>query len=75
MFVIRKGRARSFGSELKALRAGPAFDKTIDIDGLSGYLRYLYVPAPRTIYRYAIKIPPGTYSHDYGSRLSRFPIR
>jgi len=59
MFAYQKDGLVSFGSELKALRAGPSFDATIDIDGLSGFLRYLYVPAPRTIYRHAVKLPPG----------------
>jgi asparagine synthase (glutamine-hydrolysing) len=59
MFVYAKDGLVSFGSELKALRAGPAFDTTIDVEGLSGFLRYLYVPAPRTIYRHAVKLPPG----------------
>lgn len=59
MFVYAKDGLVSFGSELKALRVGPAFDTSIDIDGLSEFLRYLYVPAPRTIYRYASKLPPG----------------
>jgi asparagine synthase (glutamine-hydrolysing) len=59
MFVYAKDGLVSFGSELKALRAGPSFDATLDIEGLSGFLRYLYVPAPRTIYLYATKLPPG----------------
>ena len=59
MFVYAKDGLVSFGSELKALRAGPAFDTALDLEGLSGFLRYLYVPAPRTIYRHAIKLPPG----------------
>ncbi|HYV99175.1 MAG TPA: asparagine synthase (glutamine-hydrolyzing), partial [Gemmatimonadaceae bacterium] len=59
LFIYAKDGVVSFGSELKSLRAGPAFDTTIDLEGLSGYLRYLYVPAPRTIYKYAMKLRPG----------------
>ena len=47
----------SFGSELKALVAGPSFDKTIDRNALALYLRYLYVPAPLTIFARATKLP------------------
>jgi asparagine synthase (glutamine-hydrolysing) len=47
----------TFGSELKALVAGPSFDRTIDRAALASYLRYLYVPAPRTIFKRAIKLP------------------
>lgn len=49
----------AFGSELKALVTLPGFDRALDPDALSAYLRYLYVPAPHTIYRYARKLLPG----------------
>jgi asparagine synthase (glutamine-hydrolysing) len=48
-----------FASELKAIVAHPAFDRTLDRSALTAYLRYTYVPAPRTVYRDAVKIPPG----------------
>jgi len=47
----------TFASELKALMAGPSFDRSIDREALSAYLRYLYVPSPRTIFRGAVKLP------------------
>jgi asparagine synthase (glutamine-hydrolysing) len=47
----------TFGSELKALVAGPSLDRAIDRAALASYLRYLYVPAPRTIFQRAIKLP------------------
>ncbi len=59
MYVYARAGVVSFGSELKALRAGPEFDAALDLEGLTAYLRYLYVPAPHTIYRYARKLPPG----------------
>lgn len=59
LFVHAANGLVSFGSELKALAAGPSFDRTIDPDALTSYLRYLYVPAPRSIYRHVIKLPPG----------------
>lgn len=49
-----------FGSELKALRAHPRFDAPIDRDALALYLRYAYVPSPRTIFRGVRKLPAGT---------------
>lgn len=49
-----------FGSELKALRAGPDFDESIDRDALALLLRHGYVPQPRSIYRGTAKLPPGT---------------
>lgn len=54
----RPGRV-TFGSELKALTADPEFDRSVDGDALGAYLRYLYVPAPQTIYRSARKLMPG----------------
>jgi asparagine synthase (glutamine-hydrolysing) len=47
----------SFGSELKALVAGPSFDRALDYDALASYFRYLYVAAPRTIFRKTTKLP------------------
>jgi asparagine synthase (glutamine-hydrolysing) len=49
----------TFGSELKALGAGPSFDRTLDREALASYFRYLYVPAPRSIFARAMKIPAG----------------
>ena len=57
LYVYREPGLVSFGSELKALFAGPSFDRAIDEDALSSYLRYLYVPAPRTIFKNAKKLP------------------
>jgi asparagine synthase (glutamine-hydrolysing) len=59
LFVYHHTGLVSFGSELKALLAGPAFDKSLDVAALTSYLRYLYVPAPKSIFRHAIKLLPG----------------
>ncbi len=50
-----------FGSELKALRAHPAFSAEIDRDALALYFRYANVPAPYSIYRGIHKLPPATW--------------
>ena len=57
LYVYSEPGLVTFGSELKALIAGPSFDKTVDREALASYLRYLYVPAPRTIFERAIKLP------------------
>jgi asparagine synthase (glutamine-hydrolysing) len=66
-----------FGSELKALRAHPAFAGEIDRDALALYLRHNYVPAPFSIYRGICKLPPGTYLHlserDAQARITPAP--
>jgi asparagine synthase (glutamine-hydrolysing) len=48
-----------FGSELKALRAHPAFNDEIDRDALALYMEYSYVPAPYSIYKSVNKLKPG----------------
>ena len=59
MYVMSKSGVVLFGSELKALAAWPGFDNAVDGEALTQYLRYLYVPAPRTIYRHVFKLLPG----------------
>lgn len=50
-----------FGSELKALKAHPAFCADISRDALALYLRHNYVPAPYSIYDGIEKLMPGHY--------------
>lgn len=49
-----------FGSELKALRAHPAFNASVDRGALVLLLRHNYIPAPYSIYQGIHKLPPGT---------------
>ncbi|HET7189684.1 MAG TPA: hypothetical protein VFI52_16140, partial [Gemmatimonadaceae bacterium] len=49
-----------FGSELKGLRAHPAWDGAIDRGALTAYMRFGYVPAPYTIHAGIRKVPPGS---------------
>ena len=53
------GRAFVFGSELKALKAYPGFDAAVCQQALAQYLRFMYVPAPRSIYKGIFKLEPG----------------
>lgn len=59
LFVYHEPGLVTFGSELKALVAGPSFDRAIDPRALASYLRYLYIPAPRSIFQRVSKIPAG----------------
>jgi asparagine synthase (glutamine-hydrolysing) len=58
LYVYREPGLITFGSELKALFAGPSFDQSIDRSVLASYLRYLCVPSPKTIFERAIKLRP-----------------
>lgn len=53
------GRAFVFGSELKALRIFPGFDNPVCHQALAQYMRFMYVPAPRSIYQGIFKLEPG----------------
>jgi asparagine synthase (glutamine-hydrolysing) len=55
-----QGSTLLFGSELKALRAHPAFRARIDGAALGLYLRHNYVPSPYSIYEGIRKLPPGS---------------
>lgn len=54
------GNVFMFGSELKALRAHPAWSGTVNRDALTLLLRHNYIPAPYTVYREFHKLTPGT---------------
>lgn len=56
-----QGDAFLFGSELKALKAHPAFRGEVDRDAVALMLRHSYIPAPYSIYKGIRKLPPGTY--------------
>ncbi len=50
-----------FGSELKALRAHPAFNASVDRDALCLLMRLNCIPAPHSIFNGIRKLPPGSY--------------
>jgi asparagine synthase (glutamine-hydrolysing) len=53
------GRELVFGSELKALRKHPEASREISREALALYLRFAYVPAPRSIHPAIYKLEPG----------------
>ena len=55
-----KGACFLFGSELKALKAHPAFSAEIDRGALCLMMRHGYIPAPHSIYRGVFKLQPGS---------------
>jgi len=66
------GDAFVYGSELKALRRHPGFDAAIDRGAVRLYLRFMYVPAPFSIYEGISKLMPGTIlTFDPATRETR----
>ncbi len=49
-----------FGSELAALIKHPLFKKEINLNSLSKYFSFDYIPTPHTIYKNTYKLEPGT---------------
>jgi asparagine synthase (glutamine-hydrolysing) len=60
LYVGRAGPMLLFGSELKALRAFPAFDNGIDRGSLGLMLQFCAVPAPHSIFENVCQLSPGT---------------
>jgi asparagine synthase (glutamine-hydrolysing) len=55
------GKRLVFGSEIKALWKAGGISKEMDLEALSDYFSYLYVPAPKTIYKHVKKLRPAHY--------------
>lgn len=68
-----QGSTFLFGSELKALRAHPDFRAPIDRDALASYVRFSYVPAPRSIYQDVRKLPPASWVTIHPDRPHEMP--
>jgi len=60
LFYSWDGRRLLFASELKGILEDSSFSRTLDRDALGAYLTYHYVPAPRTIFAGAQKLPAAT---------------
>ncbi|MBK7762521.1 MAG: asparagine synthase (glutamine-hydrolyzing) [Bacteroidetes bacterium] len=48
-----------FASELKAFSSHPEFHKEMNMDAVSAYLQYGYVPEPHCIFQHTYKLSPG----------------
>jgi asparagine synthase (glutamine-hydrolysing) len=60
LYIARCRGSLMFSSEIKALRAHSDFEGVVDRDALALYMRHGYVPAPYSIYRGVVKLPPAT---------------
>ncbi len=76
LYYGQVGGRFAFGSEVKALRALDGFDCPVDRDALALYLRFGYVPAPRSIYAGIAKLAPATRRRGARRRrTARFDVR
>lgn len=51
----------AFASEIKALLHLPGMTRTVEPTAVVDYLKYLYIPAPKTIFKNIYKLLPGHY--------------
>ena len=64
-----------FASELKALMAFSIFKRDIDADSIPLFLHYLYIPAPKTIFKNTFKLLPGhflTYDNNTTIKINSY---
>ena len=69
------GQAFVFGSELKALKAYPGFNNEVCREALAEYMRFMVVPAPRSIYKGIYKLEPGCMLTIKGSAHLFAPLK
>lgn len=63
-----------FGSEIKAILAFKNINKEIDYEALSDYLTFLYIPAPKSIFKHIRKLPAGhwIFIKDHHMTIQRY---
>jgi asparagine synthase (glutamine-hydrolysing) len=61
LYFGRSGSSWLFGSELKALRAFPGWQGTLEPRAIAQLLRFGYIQAPLSIYAGVFKVRPGTW--------------
>ena len=59
LFYALEGGRLAFASELKALARTPGINLSPDVTAYWDFLTYQFVPAPKTVYREARKLPAG----------------
>jgi len=62
-YIDAKQETVIFASEIKAILAHPAVRTELDLDSLSLYLAFGYIPGPKTLFRNVHKLLPGESLH------------
>jgi asparagine synthase (glutamine-hydrolysing) len=60
LFIAQLPGGVLFGSEMKSLLMTGLVSQELDWQALDQFLTYTFIPAPRTIYRSIMKVPPAT---------------
>jgi asparagine synthase (glutamine-hydrolysing) len=74
LYYGRVGKVFAFGSELSAVRRLPDVSTTPDPEALADYLRYGFVPSPRSILPGIAKLPPGCSVRVSASGAAAEPV-
>jgi asparagine synthase (glutamine-hydrolysing) len=61
LYYFDDGSRIAFASELKAILEVPGVSREIDPEAVSDYFSFLYVPAPKSIFKNIRKVLPGHY--------------
>jgi len=61
LYFLKTSERIVFGSEIKAVVASGFSDMSVDASAICGYLRFLVIPQPQTIFSDVHKLEPGTY--------------
>src|SRR5262245_57382821 len=59
LYYFWDGQKLLFASEIKAILQDLSVEKALDLQALDDYLTYLYIPAPKTIFKRIRKLRPG----------------
>jgi asparagine synthase (glutamine-hydrolysing) len=74
LYYCDRGGSFAFASEIKALLADGVAGREVDLQALSDYVTFRYVPAPSTMFKGIFKVPPGhvVTVDDSGPRTDRY---
>jgi len=61
LYYYYDGKSIAFASEIKSILQLPGIQWQIDTSSIIDYLKYLYVPHPKSIYRSVYKLEPGHF--------------
>lgn len=73
LFYSWDGRRLVFASEMKAMWPAGGLSKEMDPQAFCDYFSFLYVPAPKTIYRHVRKLRPAHYLVIDNSGIREMP--